>query len=70
MLYEPDNVFTILLCDILHVLQFLGKHFSLIKVVVEPESNKTFSNLPLDFVSSSLDSGMRCLSGDMSSLLR
>ena len=45
MLYEPANVFTILLCDVLHVWQFLGKHFLLIKVMVEPESNRTFSNL-------------------------
>ncbi len=41
----PANVFTILLCDVLHVWQFLGKHFLLINVVVEPESNRTFSNL-------------------------
>ncbi len=45
MLYEPAYVFTILLCDVLHVLQFLGRHFLLIKVVIEPESNKTFNNL-------------------------
>ena len=36
---------TILLCDVLRVLQCLGKHFLLIKVMVEPESSKTFSNL-------------------------
>jgi hypothetical protein len=29
----------------LHVWQFLGKHFLLINVMVEPESNRTFSNL-------------------------
>ena len=45
MLYEPANVFTILLCDVLHVWQFFGKHFLLINVMVEPESNRTFSNL-------------------------
>ena len=45
VLYEPANVFTMLLWDVLHVLQFWDKHFLLIKVVVEPESNKTFSNL-------------------------
>ena len=49
MLYEPANVFTILLFDVLHVLQFLGKHFLLIKVVVEPESNKNSNNL-LDLI--------------------
>jgi hypothetical protein len=45
VLYEPANVFTILLCDVLHVWQFLGKHFLLINVMVEPESNRSFSNL-------------------------
>jgi len=45
VLYEPANVFTMLLWDVLHVLQFLCKHSLLIKVVVGPESNMTFSNL-------------------------
>ena len=45
VLYEPVNVFTVLLFAVLHALQFLGKHLLLIKVVVEPESNQTFSNL-------------------------
>jgi len=44
-LYEPANAVTILLCDVLQVLQCLGKHFLLIKVMVERESSKTFSNL-------------------------
>ncbi len=34
-----------LLLEILHVWQFLGKHFLLIIVVVEPESKKTFSKI-------------------------
>ena len=42
-------MFIILMCDVLHVLQFLSKHFLLINVVVEPESNRTFSNL-LDLI--------------------
>jgi hypothetical protein len=37
-----------LLLEILHVWQFLGRHFLLIIVVVEPELNKTFSKI-LDF---------------------
>ncbi len=37
-----------LLLEILHVWQFLGRHFLLIIVVVEPESNKTFRKI-LDF---------------------
>jgi hypothetical protein len=45
VLYDPANVVTILLCDVLRVLQCLGKHFLLIKVMVEPESSETFSNL-------------------------
>jgi hypothetical protein len=44
VLYKPANVLTILLLDVLHVLQFLGKHSLLTKVVVEPESNKAFSS--------------------------
>jgi hypothetical protein len=57
VLYERANVFTILLCNILNVLQFLGKHVLLIKVVVEPEFNKTFSNhldLTADIVSTTI----------------
>jgi hypothetical protein len=45
VLYEPANVFTILSFAVLRVLQFLGKHFLLITVMVEPESNKTFNSL-------------------------
>jgi hypothetical protein len=37
-----------LLLEILHVWQFLRRHFLLIIVVIEPESNKTFSKI-LDF---------------------
>jgi hypothetical protein len=36
------------LLEILHVWKFLGRHFLLIIVVVESESNKTFSQI-LDF---------------------
>jgi hypothetical protein len=42
-------VFTILFWDVLHGWHFLGKHLLLIKVAVEPESNKTFNNL-LDLI--------------------
>ncbi len=37
-----------LLLEILLLWQFLGRHFLLIIVVVEPESNKTFSKI-IDF---------------------
>ncbi len=40
----PVRVFTFLLLEIGHGLQFLGRHFLLIKVVVDPESNSNFSN--------------------------
>ncbi len=39
------NLFTILLWNIWHGLHFLGKHFLLTRVVVDPESHKIFSNL-------------------------
>jgi hypothetical protein len=45
---EPASVLIFPLLEILHGWQFLGRHFLLIMVVVEPESNKTFSKI-LDF---------------------
>jgi hypothetical protein len=42
---ELANVFTILSFAVLRVWQFLGKHFLLIMVMVDPESNKTFNSL-------------------------
>ena len=42
----PARIFICLLLEILHGLQFLGKHFLLIIVVVDPdESNNTFSKI-------------------------
>jgi hypothetical protein len=41
----PARVFICLLLAILHGLQFRGKHFLLIIVIVDPESNKTFSKM-------------------------
>jgi hypothetical protein len=43
--YEPARIYIFLLLEILHVWQFLGRHFLLIIVDVEPESNKTFSKI-------------------------
>ncbi len=46
-----------LLLEILHVGQFLGRHFLLIIVVVEPESNKTFSKI-LNFTEEMMSTNM------------
>jgi hypothetical protein len=46
--YEPAHVLIFLLLEMLHIWQFLERHFLSIMVVVEPESSNTFSKI-LDF---------------------